>query len=559
MARGARAARRAGSAAPLLAVLLLTFGVASAIAGVAWLSARSHRLGAESAMRDYAEFAAAHFADRATEAIRASAAAILSPVGAAAVAMEADHVSDLSELRRAAARVRACQCGFDPAPRYVFAYVPRSGVLRIAGDEPPREPARARLAAALRATFGPLAAPPSVVGTAGVLFSALQDTADARGPLVLASLVHGVRGTPDVAYGYAMAIDTFARSELPRIAGTSLVPARLAGGLPNDSLLSVQVRDATGRVLYASPGRHDTTYAASRPLWPFLPHGPRVRVAVRPEAAEMLLRGGLPRSPAPLLAALLVCVGALVLVAWQFTRRTQELGRMRADFTSSVSHELRTPLAQIVLFAESLAYGRVTGERARADAVRVILREAQRLAHLVDNVLLYSRTERRFTHVSAHVVPLAPVIRDAVAGFEPLARVRRVTVRAVLDDRVVAPVDAGALRQILANLLDNAVKYGPEGQRVEVALVQDGSRAVLRVDDQGSGVPTPDRDRIWEPFERLHTGEMSVATGSGIGLSVVRQLVALHGGTVRVDAAPGGGARFEIAFAGASASATDAR
>ena len=143
------------------------------------------------------------------------------------------------------------------------------------------------------------------------------------------------------------------------------------------------------------------------------------------------------------------------------------------------------------------------------------------------------------------------MVREIVESFEPLAKVRQTTLRLSLDERVVAPVDEGALRQILLNLLDNAVKYGPDGQTVGVSLGLERNRAVLRVDDEGDGVPESESKRIWDPFVRLHSGEYSVSTGSGIGLSVVRQLVTLHGGTCRVDEAPSGGARFVVELPGA--------
>src|SRR5581483_5459608 len=118
----------------------------------------------------------------------------------------------------------------------------------------------------------------------------------------------------------------------------------------------------------------------------------------------------------------------------------------------------------------------------RAHALGIILREARRLVHLVNNVLLFSRTERRATHVSAQPRRLAPLVRDVVQSFEPLARARRATVRTALDERVVAAVDPDAIRQIVLNLLDNAVKYGPEGQTVDVGLGLAGTRARLWVD-----------------------------------------------------------------------------
>jgi signal transduction histidine kinase len=111
---------------------------------------------------------------------------------------------------------------------------------------------------------------------------------------------------------------------------------------------------------------------------------------------------------------------------------------------------------------------------------------------------------------------------------------------------VVAPVDADALRQMLINLLDNAVKYGPEGQRIAVALAAENGTARVLVDDEGPGVPAGDRERIWERFWRLQRDRGSAVAGTGIGLAVVRELAELHGGRAWVEDAPAGGARFVI-------------
>jgi signal transduction histidine kinase len=246
--------------------------------------------------------------------------------------------------------------------------------------------------------------------------------------------------------------------------------------------------------------------------------------------------------------------GVLVLVALVLSQRAQELAELRADFTSSVSHELRTPLAQILLFAETLHLKRANTERERENAMRVILREARRLAHLVDNVLLFSRTEHRASQLSAFPLPLAPLVRDIVESFAPLARTREVALETALEERIVAPVDAGAVRQMLLNLLDNALKYGPQGQTITVTLSTDGCDARIAVDDQGPGVRPADRERIWEAFVRGARNEDSPSTGSGIGLAVVRRLATMHGGRCWVGTAPGGGARFVIELPGAEES-----
>ncbi|MGH7462880.1 MAG: sensor histidine kinase, partial [Longimicrobiales bacterium] len=121
-------------------------------------------------------------------------------------------------------------------------------------------------------------------------------------------------------------------------------------------------------------------------------------------------------------------------------------------------------------------------------------------------------------------------------------------VRVELEERLVAMVDAGALRQILDNLLDNALKYGPAGQRVGVGLAMFEEHARLWVDDEGPGVPVRERDRVFEPFYRSTTHRESSVVGSGIGLAVVRELAGLLNGRAWIEDAPGGGARVVVEF-----------
>lgn len=115
-----------------------------------------------------------------------------------------------------------------------------------------------------------------------------------------------------------------------------------------------------------------------------------------------------------------------------------------------------------------------------------------------------------------------------------------------VEDDVIAEVDAGALRQVLLNLLDNAVKYGPEGQTVRVTATHTEHDARITVEDEGPGIDAPNVERIWEPFARLSSADSTAVGGSGIGLTIVRQLVTLHDGRTWVERAPSGGARFVV-------------
>jgi signal transduction histidine kinase len=221
---------------------------------------------------------------------------------------------------------------------------------------------------------------------------------------------------------------------------------------------------------------------------------------------------------------------------------------MRTEFISGVSHELRTPLAQIRWFAELLHLGKLRTEDERVRSAGIIDQEARRLTYLVENVLNFSRTEKGTNRVSMAPSDFDHEIRDVLELFAPLARARQMAVAARLDAGAVVQLDRDALRQILLNLLDNAVKYGSPGQTITVGSEVSGDRARVWVEDQGPGIPRDDRVRVWEPYVRLKRDVESATGGSGIGLSVVRELVAMHGGRARAESGPGGGARVVIEF-----------
>jgi signal transduction histidine kinase len=246
------------------------------------------------------------------------------------------------------------------------------------------------------------------------------------------------------------------------------------------------------------------------------------------------------------LLGLFVLTAALLVGAVVQLRRQHELVRLRADFVSGVSHELRTPLTQIRLFAELLHTGSLRSDAERARAARVMDQEARRLTYLVENVLAFSRQERQQEHIARERVDIAAEIRDVLDFFAPVARARTVQLSMQVDGRLAADVDRDALRRILLNLLDNAVKYGPPEQRVVVAASRTASILRIEVSDRGPGIPPDAAERIWEPYERLERDASSAVGGSGIGLAVVRDLAVLHGGRAWVEENPGGGARFVV-------------
>jgi signal transduction histidine kinase len=274
-------------------------------------------------------------------------------------------------------------------------------------------------------------------------------------------------------------------------------------------------------------------------------------VALDPAAAEVLLVGGMPPARQPLPLVLLMLSGILLSFALLLLRRETELTRLRSAFVASVSHELRTPLAQIRMFAETLMLGRTRSDAERRKALEIINQEARRLGHLVENVLLFAKGEHSRSAIAREPTPLGTEIEAAIDSFAPFCRSRDVRIRRELEAGVIAPVDRFALRQILINLLDNALKYGSDGQEITVGMAIFDDVVRIWVDDDGPGIPTDTRVRIFEPFYRgERTAERAIA-GSGIGLAVVRELAELHGGRTWAEDAPGGGTRLLVEFPGA--------
>jgi signal transduction histidine kinase len=244
---------------------------------------------------------------------------------------------------------------------------------------------------------------------------------------------------------------------------------------------------------------------------------------------------------------LLVVIVAGLVVTYRLVRRESEMARLKSDFVANVSHDLKTPLSVIRMYGETLEMDRVRDEAARREYYRVITRESERLSRLIDNVLDFSRIEggrRRYERVPTAV---EPIVRDVVDAFAyPLTRQGFKVEVSVAPDLPEVPLDADAVGQALANLVDNAIKYSADRKTVRVdAAVNDGE-LVLAVADEGIGIPRAEQERIFEKFYRVGRSETQGRRGSGVGLALVRHVAEAHGGRVIVESGPGEGSRFTI-------------
>ena len=554
---------RASGMALLVGLLVVTFAIAADLAHEAWATAQSQQRAAERAAREFVHLAATSTAYEA----QATTNLALRTLFASVAARDDDAASVATvpgpeALARMEARIRDCRCAPALHPGYYFRLALAGGELRTAGDASPNESEARWLgdtiaihARAARRADWDLAL---VFGDAGTR------------PRIVAYTLRGRAGGPGFAYGFVSDVATFGDAIVAPVAQRRGRGGAAIGARPAlyDSLMRTLVIAPDGRAVYdANPRRpeqrvtmlpragHETYAPGVETVDPtvvladtvFLGAqygGLGVDVALMTSEPAAPFAGALPRSRLWVIFGLLVLMAGLVAAAVLQLRREHELARLRADLTAGVSHELRTPLAQIMLFGETLMLDRTRSERERRAAAEVIVREARRLMHLVENALHFARADRYVIELSPEVVDLAALARDVLVAFAPLAWAARVTIREEIEGEAPAFIDASAFRQIMLNLLENAVRYGPEGQSITVR-VQRVERVVrLVVEDEGPGIAIADRERVWAPFVRL--GGPQRSAGAGIGLAVVRDLAVRHGGRVAVDRADSGGARFVV-------------
>lgn len=360
-------------------------------------------------------------------------------------------------------------------------------------------------------------------------------------PLVVPYMMrYDAAGNLAVVYGAVMRARSLAPIFDAVYRGPPLLP-RATKPVENATSLAVEVAAADGTPAFDA-GALETALLARDTLGAAY-GGMIVRVAPRADAASQLVIGGLPSLPLVPMVGAVALVAGLLGVALLQLRREAELARMREDFVAGVSHELRTPLAQIRLFTETLLLDRLRTAGERDRALQIVHDESRRLSQLVDNLLQFSRTGRPPAGLTTEDVPLQPLVQEVVDQFTPLALQRGVRIECEgLPAHALGNRDA--LRQVLLNLFDNALRHGPDGQRIAARTDSNGRRVRLVVDDEGPGIPERERERV---FERFHTlAADGNRTGTGLGLTVVRELVAQQGGTVLISSSESGGCRVIV-------------
>ena len=316
------------------------------------------------------------------------------------------------------------------------------------------------------------------------------------------------------------------------------------GALESSTIIAVL--DHEGRTVYSRAPIGDAQrvlsvgFREALPDWRLTVYqapGASPRQAVRRQV--MLFTGAL--------GVLVAVIAAGIVATWRLMRRETEMARLKSDFVANVSHDLKTPLSVIRMFGETLEMGRVTDEGGRQEYYRVITREGERLSRLIDNVLDFSRIEGGRQTYSMTPTAVEPLIRTTLEAFAyPLAQQGfKVEVRVAADLPEVA-MDADAVGQALANLIDNAIKYSGDDRALTIDTRAAGGWLVIAVSDRGVGIAREEQARIFEKFYRVGRSDTQGRRGSGVGLALVRHIAEAHGGTVTVESSPGDGSRFSL-------------
>ncbi len=308
----------------------------------------------------------------------------------------------------------------------------------------------------------------------------------------------------------------------------------------------IRLVDSAGRALYQwgafqadNDSRPVTSLSLAAPLgaWGLEYHASAVFGSAVTSGLLINLAAGL-----ALLAATVI---GLTYYFYREQSREMREAVQRVSFVNQVSHELKTPLTNIRMYAELLERDSDEKNERLRRHIDVIVSESRRLSRLIGNVLTFSRKQRRTLEIHPKPGVMDDVVRSVLDHFRPALDAKQIQVEFKRGASESVAFDSDALEQIVGNLIGNVEKYGAAGKYMELASQRRGDVVEITVTDRGPGLPARERQRIFEPFYRVSSAHTDGVVGTGIGLSIARDLARLHGGDLELDPTEIG-ARFRV-------------
>ena len=231
-------------------------------------------------------------------------------------------------------------------------------------------------------------------------------------------------------------------------------------------------------------------------------------------------------------------------IAVEESRRAESI---RKEFVANVSHELKTPLTSISGFIETLQAGAAEDPEIRTKFIDIIAIETSRLKRLIEDLLVLSEIENK-KDAEERVFDVRNAVESTVLALEPLAEDKHIDIVTKIDEGISITGSVDRFRQMLVNLIENAIKYSDEGSHVWVSAEDDGQHVTVSVKDEGIGIAPEHHDRLFERFYRVDKSRSKKVGGTGLGLSIVKHIAVLFGAKLKVESEVGKGSTFFVIF-----------
>ena len=228
------------------------------------------------------------------------------------------------------------------------------------------------------------------------------------------------------------------------------------------------------------------------------------------------------------------------------SEKLELLDKSRNQFVSNASHELKTPLSTMKILLENIIYQPEMDAELRTEFLSDVNREINRLNLIISDLLTLVSMDSKTMRLNRETFRFAEVVTDVAHRLSVVAEKRRQEIKLVISDSCEMYADMAKLTQVVYNIMDNAIKYTPEGGQIRVRLIRSGRDAILRISDNGPGIPKEDQPHIFDRFYRVDKARSRDTGGTGLGLSIVNQMVLMHGGSVSVQSEEGQGSTFTV-------------